>query len=211
MSTAGKVHFIRQTEKYKAVNLSSLQRPLPLRSENLLLGRPWIHLFSGLTAGYLTSFVHVPKPVQDSVLCSPSQNTTEDKASDCFLTGSPAHRASVAWATCETSHFTSSYASCSRRHVGTGSPPSAAALPPLPCSKTRGWYFCSAGCKPSRTQPRAAGQEFEPRHHVAPCSGACLFSSGTPLAPSLTFPRLIPIPTHTLIWYLAFRFDWLSK
>lgn len=59
---------------------------------------------------------------QDSILSSPSPNPAEDKVSDCFLSASPACRPSAAGATCETSHFTFSCTSCSRRRADTGTP-----------------------------------------------------------------------------------------
>lgn len=63
-STAVKLHLVRQTKKHEVVN-RDLQRSCPVGNENLLLQRQGIHLPSVLTAGYLKSFVHMPKLVQE--------------------------------------------------------------------------------------------------------------------------------------------------
>lgn len=147
------------------------------------------------------SFIHMPKPVLHCALFLPPKILLKIKRATApskllLPAGHPL------WATCETSHLTFSYTSCSRRQVHTGSPslPLHISLSPSKCSNIFVCYVCLGGLQTSTTLPRMARQG--PRHHPASVpipALACVVQGHHLSLPSPLLGSFQSPPTHTLI------------
>lgn len=143
------------------------------------------------------SFIHMPKPVLHCALSPPFQNTAEDKVSNCSLQASTACRPSSQSHLWNQSFYLLVYF-LQQKAGSYRLPQSTPAHLSLPLQPQ--WYLCLLCLFGWAKNQHNCAQDGRVGVRALPCIGpysaTCLYSSGTPSVPSLTSPRLIPIPTH---------------